>query len=95
MGCQPNQRLIRSGRHRESFKGGVAGADEVASLPVETGPGELPICASKYTSASGKPAIVRFQPGVGGRNVFRVKAEVGREALNKETFLMKHVAWFG
>src|SRR4051794_36122788 len=56
-------------------------------------PGNLSFRTSKHAFAPGEPAIVRRQPSTGRRHVTRVKAQISREAVKEESFLVDQVTW--
>ena len=95
MGGQADQRLARRRGERQGLGRGGASQRGVSRRPVIARPGQSPIGLAEDALAPGQPAIVRLQPGPSPRQVARVEAEVGREALQEEPFLVDEVAGLG
>ena len=92
VGGQGDERLARRCGERQGLVCGGASAHGVAGRPVIARPGRLPIRLTKDAPTPGQPAIVRVQPRPSPRQVARIEAEVGRQALQEEPFLVDEVA---
>jgi hypothetical protein len=90
---QAGEGLLWCRREIERGGGGGARRRRVARGEVPAGPGQMPVGATEDAPAPSEPPIVRVDPGAGVDQIVAVEAEIGREALEEEPFLVDDVSW--
>src|SRR5215204_5450325 len=92
VGGQANQWLIGYTGERQGCGCTCSRAVAIVRRPVVACPAESTIGQTKDTAAPDEPAIVRCQPGMSAWKVARIKAQIGRKALEEQSLLMDKVA---